>query len=189
MSRRTIHLRRQPEHLQQELKKIMRGFGRQCRGQGRVFVTLVRHTERQLLALGQPIQALGQQAQQLLDHANDLQDAHRQRWTSELHAAMKTQEHIRKQSERLTQGKKLSHCKIVNAQDATIAPSSKGRAIALLSLAANLALCRSLPRALSLPIVYPRVIRAIPAMCCPCSTRSKAPSTVSVCPNGSASTQ
>ena len=96
-------------------------------GAGPVFVTLVRHTERQLLALGQPIQALGQQAQQLLDHANDLQDAHRQRWTSELHAAMKTQEHIRKQSERLTQGKKLSHCKIVNAYDPTIAPIIKGK--------------------------------------------------------------
>ena len=105
----------------------MRGFGRQCRGQGRVFVTLVRHTERQLLALGQPIQALGQQAQQLLDHANDLQDAHRQRLTSELNAAMKTQEHIRKQSGRLTQGKKLSHCKIVNAYDPTIAPIIKGK--------------------------------------------------------------
>jgi hypothetical protein len=105
----------------------MRGFGRQCRGQGRVFVTLVRHTERQLLALGQPIQALGQQAQQLLAHANDLQDAHRQRLTSELNAALKTQEHIRKQSGRLTQGKKLSHCKIVNAYDPTIAPIIKGK--------------------------------------------------------------
>jgi hypothetical protein len=103
----------------------MRGFGRQCRGQGRVFVTLVRHTERQLLALGQPIQALGQQAQQLLEHANDLQDAHRQRLTSELNAAMKTQEHIHKQSLRLTQGKQLSHCKIVNAYDPTIAPIMK----------------------------------------------------------------
>jgi hypothetical protein len=105
----------------------MRGFGRQCRGQGRVFVPLVRHPERQLLALGQPIQVLGQQAQQLLDHANDLQDAHRQRLTSELHAAMQTQEHIRKQSGRLTQGKKLSHCKIVNAYDPTIAPIIKGK--------------------------------------------------------------
>ena len=79
------------------------------RGVGRA-QTLVRHTERQLPTLGQPIQALGQQAQQLLDHANDLQDAHRQRLTSELNAAMKTQEHIRQQSLRLTQGKKLSYC-------------------------------------------------------------------------------
>ena len=53
------------------------GFWRQCRGQGHVFVTLVRHTERKLLALGQPIQALGQQAQQLLAQATDLQDTQR----------------------------------------------------------------------------------------------------------------
>jgi len=105
----------------------MRSFGRQCRGQGRVFVALVRQTERQLLALGQPLHALGQQAQQLLDQANDLQDAHRQRLPRELNAAMQTQEHIRKQSGQLTQGKKLSHYKIVNAYDPTIAPSLKGK--------------------------------------------------------------
>jgi hypothetical protein len=40
---------------------------------------------------------------------------------------MKTQEHIRKQSLRLTQGKKLSHCTIVNAYDPTIAPIIKGK--------------------------------------------------------------
>ena len=105
----------------------MRGFGRPCRGQGRVFVTLVRHTERQLLALGQPIQALGPQAQQLLDQANDLQDSQRQRLTRELNAAMDAQEHIRKPSGRLTQGKKLSHCQIVKAYDPTIAPIIKGK--------------------------------------------------------------
>ena len=37
----------------------MRSFGRQCRGQGRVFVKLVRQTERQLLELGQPIPFAG----------------------------------------------------------------------------------------------------------------------------------
>ena len=30
------------------LQKVMRGFGRQCRGQGKVFVKLVRHTEHAL---------------------------------------------------------------------------------------------------------------------------------------------
>jgi hypothetical protein len=105
----------------------MRGFGRQCRGQGRVFVALVRHTERQLLELGQPIQALGQQAQQRLAQANDLQDDQRQRLTSALNAALHAHAHIRKQSGQLTQGKKLSHCKIVNAYDATIAPILKGK--------------------------------------------------------------
>jgi hypothetical protein len=32
--------------LHQTLHKVMRGCGRQCRGQGKVFVTLVRQTER-----------------------------------------------------------------------------------------------------------------------------------------------
>ena len=40
---------------------------------------------------------------------------------------MKAHERIRKQSERLTQGKTLSHCKIVNAYDPTIAPIIKGK--------------------------------------------------------------
>jgi hypothetical protein len=105
----------------------MRGFGRQCRGQGRVFVTGVRHTARQLLALGRPLQALGQPAQQLLDHANDLQDSQRQRLTSTLNAALDAQEHIRQPSGRLPQGKKLRHCQIVNAYDRTIAPIRKGK--------------------------------------------------------------
>ena len=35
--------------------------------------------------------------------------------------------HIRQQSTRLTQGKKLSHCKLVNAYDPTIAPIVKGK--------------------------------------------------------------
>ena len=39
---------------------------------------------------------------------------------------MSAHEHIRQQSTRLTQGKKLSHCKLVNAYDPTIAPMVKG---------------------------------------------------------------
>ncbi len=105
----------------------MRSFGRQCRGQGHVFVKLVRQTERQLLELGQPIRALGQQAQQLLEQANERNDSQRERLTRELTTAMDTHEHIRKQSSRLTQGKMLSHCKIVNAYDLTIAPILKGK--------------------------------------------------------------
>jgi hypothetical protein len=38
----------QAQELSQALNKAMRGFGRQCRGQGKIFVTLVRETERQL---------------------------------------------------------------------------------------------------------------------------------------------
>ena len=105
----------------------MRSFGRQCRGRGHVFVKLVRQTERQLLALGHPIPALGQQAQQLLGQAEALSAAQRERLTQALSTALGAEEQIRKQSQRLTQGKKLPHCKLVNAYDLTIAPILKGK--------------------------------------------------------------
>ncbi len=105
----------------------MRSFGRQCRGRGHVFVKLVRQTERQLLELGQPLPALGQQAQQVLAQAPEFTAAQRKRLTRELSTALSAQDQIRKQSQRLTQGKQLPHCKIVNAYDPTIAPILKGK--------------------------------------------------------------
>jgi len=105
----------------------MRCFGRQCRGHGHVFVKLVRHTEQQLLELGQPITALGQQAQQLLGQATALSDSTRERLADAFNAAMSSHTHIRKQSTQLTQGKKLSHCTIVHAYDPTMAPILKGK--------------------------------------------------------------
>ena len=126
-SRRAINLKTQAQRLQQGLKKVMRGFGRQCRGQGHVFVQLVRQTERQLLELGHPITVLAPQAQQLLDQGDDLHAIQRERLARELTTALGAHAHIRKQSGRLTQGKKLGHCKIVNAYDPTIAPNMKGK--------------------------------------------------------------
>jgi hypothetical protein len=105
----------------------MRSFGRQCRGQGKVLVKLVRDTEQQLLALGQPIAALGQQAQRLLAQATALSDPTRERFASALDAALSAHQRLRTQSLRLTQGTKLRHCKIVNAYDPTIAPIMKGK--------------------------------------------------------------
>jgi hypothetical protein len=105
----------------------MRGFGRQCRGQGRVLVHVVRHTEQKLLQLGAPILTLGQQAQPLLAQATTLSDAQRQRVTETFQAALSRHAHIRKQSTQLTQGQKLLHCKLVNAYDLTIAPIVKGK--------------------------------------------------------------
>jgi hypothetical protein len=105
----------------------MRGFGRQCRGQGRIFLTLVRQTERQLLALGQPIPVLGQQAQHLLEQATDFNEAQRAGLALKLTAALGAHAHLRQQSGRLTHGKKLRHCKIVNAYEPTIAPILKGK--------------------------------------------------------------
>jgi hypothetical protein len=105
----------------------MRGFGRSCRGQGHVFVKLVRHTEQQLLALGEPIHTFALKAQERLAQTLTLREAPRQRLTLALTTAMRHHEDIRKQSTRLTQGKKLSHYKLVNAYDPTIAPIMKGK--------------------------------------------------------------
>jgi hypothetical protein len=105
----------------------MRGFGRSCRGQGQVFVKLVRHTEQQLLALGEPIHTCALKAQERLAQTLTLREAPRQRLTLALTTAMRHHEDIRKQSTRLTQGKKLSHYKLVNAYDPTIAPIIKGK--------------------------------------------------------------
>jgi hypothetical protein len=105
----------------------MRCFGRQCRGHGHVFVKLVRQTEQQLLALGEPITVLGQHTQQLLAQATTLSDVTRERVTEAFNAAMRNYESIRKQSKQLTHGKKLRHCKLVNAYDLTIAPILKGK--------------------------------------------------------------
>jgi hypothetical protein len=46
---------------------------------------------------------------------------------SDLDTATQAHQQIRTQSRRLTQGKRLTHCKIVNAYDPTIAPICKGK--------------------------------------------------------------
>lgn len=117
----------QARTLQHDLCKVMRGFGRQCRGQGKVFVQLVRHTETQLLEGGSAIAALAQEAHQLLSTASRLSEAARERLARDLRLAQEAHQQISKQSRRLTQGKPLSHCKIVNAYDPTIAPICKGK--------------------------------------------------------------
>ena len=126
-SRRPTQVQRQAHSLHQEITKVMRGFGRQCRGHGRVFVTVVRHTEQQLRELGPPITTLGQHAQQLLTQATALSDATRKRLAEAFHAAMHSHTPIRQQSTQLTQGKKRRHCKLVKAYDRTIAPILKGK--------------------------------------------------------------
>jgi hypothetical protein len=105
----------------------MRSFGRQCRGQGQIFVKLVRHTEQKLLQLGEPIAALGQQAQHLLDQATTLSNAQRTRITEAFNMALSSHGRIRTQSTRLIHGQNLRHCKLVNAYDLTIAPILKGK--------------------------------------------------------------
>jgi len=105
----------------------MRRFGRQCRGQGKVFVSLVRQTEMQLLAAGQAVAGLSQAAQTQLQQATRLTEEQRMRWDTTLTIALAPHQQIVTQSHRLTHGKPLTRCKIVNAYASTIAPICKGK--------------------------------------------------------------
>ena len=105
----------------------MRRFGRQCRGMGKVFVTLVRQTETQLLEMGHQVLPLARAAQQRLHGATQLSEDQRARLDTQLTAALAAHQRIEHQSRRLTQGKALTHGKIVNAYDPTIAPICKGK--------------------------------------------------------------
>ena len=105
----------------------MRRFGRQCRGQGKVFVNLVRQTEQHLLDLGESIETWTQEAKDLLHQDAQLSEAQRQHLLGDLEAASEAHRQVVKQSQRLTQGKKLGQFKIVNAYDPTIAPIIKGK--------------------------------------------------------------
>jgi hypothetical protein len=120
-------LSQQAQELSQVLHKVMRRFGRQCRGQGKVFVKLVRETERHLLELGDSIESWTQQASACLHQDRTQSHAQRERLLRDLEATSAAHRHITKQSQRLTQGKKLAQCKIVNAYDPTIAPILKGK--------------------------------------------------------------
>lgn len=105
----------------------MRRFGRQCRGQRKVFVSLVRQTETHLLTTGEAVVALASTAQAQLQSAAQLTEDQRLRWDTTLTVALATHHQIVTQSRRLTHGKPLTCCKIVNAYDSTIAPICKGK--------------------------------------------------------------
>ena len=105
----------------------MRRFGRQCRGQGKVFVSLVRQTETQLLTAGDAVVTLARTAQAQIQTATERTADQRARWDTTLTVAVTTHQQIATQSRRLTHGKPLTHCKIVNAYDPTIAPICKGK--------------------------------------------------------------
>ncbi len=92
-----------------------------------MFVTLVRQTERPLLAIGEPVLTLARAAQVCLHGAPPLSEAQQARLDTQLTVALEAYHRIAHQSRRLMQGKALSHCKIVNAYDPTIAPMCKGK--------------------------------------------------------------
>jgi len=104
----------------------MRRFGRQCRGMGKVFVTLVRQTETQLLAGGHQGLPLARAVQERLHNLTQLSEEQRARLSTQLTVALEAHHRIEHQSRRLTQGKAVTHGNIVNAYDPTIAPIGKG---------------------------------------------------------------
>ncbi len=115
------------QHLQHDLQQMMRRFGRQCRGMGNVFVTLVRQTETPLLERGRQVLPLARAVQQRLHSMPQLSEDQRARLDTQLTAALAAHQRIEHQSRRLTQGKVLPHGKIVNAYDPTIAPICMGK--------------------------------------------------------------
>jgi hypothetical protein len=90
-------------------------------------VTFVRRTEPQWLEMGAQVRPLARAAQECLHGATHLSSDQRARLTTQLPAARAAHHRIEHQSRRLTQGKAVSHCKIVNAYDPTMAPMCQGK--------------------------------------------------------------
>jgi len=127
-----LHLHRKPLQqdawqVHQQLKKVMRTFGRQCRGQQRLLVQWVRQTERQLLEVGQSVGPLAMCAALYLQEDSSLESPHPQRLLAQLRQAAQHYEQIEQQSRCLIHGHRLPQAKIVNPYDRTIAPIIKGK--------------------------------------------------------------
>jgi hypothetical protein len=127
MTAQDTALQAQAQQLQHALQQVMRRFGRQCRGMGKVLVTLVRQTETPLLELGAQVLPLARAAQARLHSTVQLSEDQRAHLDTQLSTALEAHHRIAHQSRRLTQGKALTRCKIVNAYDPTIAPIFKGK--------------------------------------------------------------
>jgi hypothetical protein len=70
---------------------------------------------------------LAQTAQAYLQSAAQLTEEQRTHWDTPLTLAVATHQQVVTQSRRLTHGKPLTRCKIVNAYDPTLAPICKGK--------------------------------------------------------------
>jgi hypothetical protein len=77
--------------------------------------------------MGEPVLTLARAAQECLHGAPQLSEDQQARLDTQLTVALEAHRRIAHQSRRLTQGKALPHCKIVNAYDPTIAPICKGK--------------------------------------------------------------
>jgi hypothetical protein len=80
-----------------------------------MFVTLVRQTERALLARAEPVLPLARAAQARLHGAPPLSADQRARLDTQLTAALAAQHRIAHPSRRLTQGTVVTHSKIGTA--------------------------------------------------------------------------
>ena len=87
-------LKAQAQPLQLERAKLRRRFGRQCRGQGKVFVSLVRQTEPQLLTTGAPVVTLAPTAQAQIQSAAALTAEQRERWDTTLTGTLATHQQL-----------------------------------------------------------------------------------------------
>lgn len=120
-------LRQEAHQLHSQLQGVMHTFGRTCRGQRKVYLKLVRQTEKQLLSVGQLVGPIALKAMLDLYEDSTVAEAQKDRLQRQLQQATGHYECIERQSRRLTQGKKLAQVKIVNAYDPTIAPILKGK--------------------------------------------------------------
>jgi len=102
-------------------------FGRKCRGKSKVYLNLVRETEKQLLSIGSKVLPLALCVQMHLQRDTHIAATQQERLMHKLDQALVTHRRIEKQSRWLVNGKKLKHCKIVNPYDMTIAPIKKGK--------------------------------------------------------------
>jgi hypothetical protein len=94
---------------------------------GNMFVTVVRQTETQWLALGHPILPLARAAQQRVHGATPRSEDPRARLDPQLTAALEAQQRSAHQSRRLTQGNAVAHGTMVHAYDPTMAPMCTGK--------------------------------------------------------------
>ncbi len=105
----------------------MRTFGRQCRGKSKVYLKWVRETEKRLLTIGYQVVPLALCAQMHRQKDIAIDQVQPEGLMHQLDQALEAHRHIEKQSRQWVNGKKVDHCKIVNAYDPTIAPIQKGK--------------------------------------------------------------
>jgi len=114
-----------PRH--QALQQVMRGFGRQGRGQGNVVVKRGRPSATPWCELGHPIGKRAQSVQPGLQEASHRRETTRERWASPRRVAMTAPPPSRTPSHRWPPGTRRPQGTIVQADEPTLAPSGTGQ--------------------------------------------------------------